>query len=288
MNTRKNTATIVKFILDAIGHIGSILWLLTLLGLIPEPLFQGVNFMQVYFPIFVSLALLIFFVSALWLGYQIRAWHNGSSPYSTEKQIRAVDSRFRDLAFHFSHISDTPKGSHTPPNCVVYKTETAKEAYPIPEYLEQYLRAVETNWKAHDGESKLRQYLKTNEIHPNKEDPDYEDLGLELGWDGYLHLPDQDLNALLTKLDGRKINDVIIIRFYPWYRYSRSKPPYTPNRLLIKGKEAFWAPFHDLDLIHRQKIDFSNATKLPYRIWCWFNHYRYNPRHYTEDELLGV
>ncbi len=75
METHK-IMSVLKFLLSATSNIGSILWLLVLLGFIPEPLFRGVDFLANYFILFVVLALLIFFLSALWLGYQIHARRN--------------------------------------------------------------------------------------------------------------------------------------------------------------------------------------------------------------------
>ena len=147
--------------------------------------------MHEYVLILVSVAFLVFFLSALWLGYKL---HGRLSPYSTGGRIPVVDERFRRLTFHFSRKTDTARGSHEPPNFVVYTdpNKETKEAYPIPQYLEPYLKVFEINWQPHDGTKEINEHFKINKIHSNPQDPKYEDLGLVMGWDGLLHLPDLD------------------------------------------------------------------------------------------------
>ncbi len=62
---------ILKAILASIGDIASISWLLVLLGVIPEPIFHGAEFLATYYPYFVLSALAMFFSFTLWLGYQL-------------------------------------------------------------------------------------------------------------------------------------------------------------------------------------------------------------------------
>jgi hypothetical protein len=283
----------LSFVLDAIGHIGSILWILILLGVVKEPILGSAVLSDYLVAIFVLFALSILYLSALWLGYQIHARRTRTTVWS-EDLIAKIDNRFLRLKFHFSRITDTATGSHEKPNYVVTMDTEPKKAYPIPSELEPYLKNVLTNWEAHNGIDELKNHFRINEIEIHPEQPEIEkDLGLVTGWDGKLHLRDLAFEEFLAKLNGKKIKGATIVKFYPFYRYGRSKPPYTPNRLLIKHntkpkEEAWWSPFHDLDLIEKHLIDCDICTKLPYWLWCEWHHYDYVRHHSDEVELLKL
>ena len=66
-----------KFVGDlfsAIGNIGSILWLLTVFGFIPEPLIEGRSLLANYSAV---IALAIFVVSTYWICYRFVMWRKG-------------------------------------------------------------------------------------------------------------------------------------------------------------------------------------------------------------------
>jgi hypothetical protein len=132
------------------------------------------------------------------------------------------------------------------------------------------------------------EYFEINKIHLNIKDPSYEDLGLVLGWDGLLHLPDLDWDILLKKIGGKKIKGAVIFNFHSVRYIFSSKPFLTPNRLLIIEREAFWAPHHDIDLLFSHKIEHRDWTKINYKLWCLIHHYHYHPEYYDEEKLLEL
>src|SRR4030067_1056617 len=97
----KTVKSIIRFIFTATADIGSLLALLALLGIVQEPMFQGVDFFASYFILFVLVALLIFFLSSLLLGYQIHAWRkpkmNQITSANSLKEIPEFCSSRREL-----------------------------------------------------------------------------------------------------------------------------------------------------------------------------------------------
>jgi hypothetical protein len=74
MSAHKMPRRVVNYFLWILGTGSSILVFLIWFGFIPETV-NGVKFVTDNLAIFGLLALVIFFICTLWLGYQIRAWH---------------------------------------------------------------------------------------------------------------------------------------------------------------------------------------------------------------------
>lgn len=97
---RKKIVHMGKIIIAVVGNIATILFLLGIFGIIPEHI-SGVEFLTEYFAFVVSLALAIFFLFALWLGYQISTWRKpkttqilqkGGQFYSSRKELPPLEN----------------------------------------------------------------------------------------------------------------------------------------------------------------------------------------------------
>lgn len=201
------------------------------------------------------------------------------------------DPRFANLMICYSRRDDTPDTPIPARPRYVVNSQT-NQAYWVSDLLEPYIRQHKIGWYSFNDEKELRNHFQkhgivTNDI-PQKQP---EDLGLHLRRDGLLEFVDLDLERLLKRLDGRKIDGVTIFKLYPWHYYYRKKPFYTNKRLLLKHSthEVFVAPFHDLELIDRGLIDSDNKCRRPFeslRRWSKRMKYTYMDRRYSEAELL--
>ena len=204
--------------------------------------------------------------------------------------LTTIEPRFAHLTIHYSQITDTPDTPNPARPRYVANT-TTNEAYWVSDLLEPYIRQRKISWHAHDGSEALKTHFKKNRIHPNEHDPKPEDLGLSLSRDGSLQSPDPNFVELLSKLEGKKLDNLRILKLFPWYSYF-STSGYTSKRLLLKHStnETFDSPLHDLELAEKGIIDSENYTMKPFEsleAWSKRHKYRYIRKRYTEGELLG-
>jgi hypothetical protein len=201
------------------------------------------------------------------------------------------DTRFTHLTVYLSRRDDTPDTPSPARPRYVVNSQT-NQAYWVSDLIEPYFQQHKISWYSFNDEKELRnQFRKWHIITNDAPQKQPEDLGLHLNHDGLLECVDLNLDRLLKKLDGRKIDGVTIFKLYPWHYYYRKKRSYTNKRLLLKRStnEAFIAPFHDLELIDRELIDSDSKCRRPFEsLRCWSKRmkYTYMDRRYTEAELL--
>jgi len=99
---------------------------------------------------------------------------------------------------------------------------------------------------------------------------------------------------IVSKLKGRRLNDLEIEWLYPWYSglHTRMRKHPPRKRLLRKfsTKETFKAPDHDIELTNNNIISKDNAIMRPWdsvERWSKRQHYNYVKRRYSEDELMS-
>lgn len=150
----------------------------------------------------------------------------------------AIGSVFAYLTVHYPRIKSEPDiPSPTRVRCVTYNRK--KQAFPVPDFLESIIQEHKINWRCHDNEKVLWQYL-TEHNTINLEDPIPEDLGLRFDRNGSLVSAEDELySELISKLRGHKLENLQVIYLH------RLSLPHTVRRTLLlerSTKQAFLPP----------------------------------------------
>jgi hypothetical protein len=212
--------------------------------------------------------------------------------YRAGKKQKKLDPRFIHLTIHYSQRTDNPDTSNPAKPSYIVDNRT-KQAYPLSSWLDPFIKQHLISYHPHDGETALKTYFKKNGIHPNEVDllPEY--LGLSFGKNGLL-VKIEGEPQIVSKLRGRRLDDLEMYWLYPWYHYllpssMRKNPP--RKRLLRKfsKKKTFNYPSHDIELVENNIISKDTKIMLPWdslESWSNRHHYTYIDRKYSEDELM--
>jgi hypothetical protein len=93
----------------------------------------------------------------------------------------------------------------------------------------------------------------------------------------------------LHKHKGQKIENLRIIKLYPWF----SRGGYPPHKCLLveeTKKEAWEAPPHYLEFVYNDILNDTTYHIFPLRlpVWCWLYRYKFHRSPYSEKQLCKL
>jgi hypothetical protein len=193
------------------------------------------------------------------------------------------DARFKHLTVHYSSRKDSPKVMEPNSPRFIVNGDT-KQAYWVSDLIEPYVRQNKIDWFTHDNLHELRVHFKKQNINENKRKPYPHELGLWIKPNGSLALIEPELKPeMLERLETckrkGKLKNYEIAFLNPWYCWIlRSqffiRQAYPPNKRIIANlstKEAFGAPYENLDIIKHNLISHNSYSPRPTEDiskWC--------------------
>jgi hypothetical protein len=163
--------------------------------------------------------------------------------------------------------------------------EGRKKAYPVPTFLEAYIRQNKINCVPHKSETELKNFIKTNySFYGNA--PKAEDLDLRKLNGNYVLVRDD--SALVLELRDHNLEDLQII--YLKRRRPLFWQPPARRTLLVKlsTKQAFLSPNCGAELVEKGLIASESKGMWIWQScprWCKCHGYHYNDWYYPESKL---
>jgi hypothetical protein len=212
------------------------------------------------------------------------------------RKYNVINPTFAHLTIHYSQRNDSPDSTHPARPSYVSDAERSK-SYWVSDLLDIRIKRHEISWVSHDGERALMKYFEELEIKCIERNPLPQELGLRLLSDGSLHSEKEFIKAdkfVASIPESAQFDDLRLINLYPWYcrLFTSMQRRSAPKRVLFKlsNHQAFEAPIYSDALADNFAVDRQNYAKRPFdslKRWCKRQGYNYNPRHFTETELLG-
>lgn len=228
------------------------------------------------------------------IAFLIVAWCLGVYFVWTWKRTKvSVDPRFSFIAIYYSDSQDTPD-TPKPHHPYFVANHNIKQAYLVPELIDNYVRKHTFDYRSFDGEKSLKDWFKKQDITPHDRYPTSyeEELGLRFKRDGTLYGIFTRMNPELLaeyKENKLKFQDLRLLLIYPWLK-PKAYPPTRRVLLKISTKEPFEPPLIDLELYENNVLDgqvYSRLPREPYKVWCWRNHFKQLRRwRYPIENLL--